>query len=365
MVSKNIKQHSIFLFCLLFMASFSCNQRKSGSSSDDRQRRRAQINIVSPRNNERQPLGNVITLSAKPRNDATVIDSVRWFVNGVWLTTNKGEETKWDTGQKTTGTHRIEAVAHYSSGQRDIVSANVLLLAPQAPAQFTYRIAAVYPHDTKAFTQGLLFHDGYIYESTGLTGQSTLRKVNLQTGRTVRTVDLPEEMFGEGLALVDDRLIQLTWKDQLAFVYQKDDFELLKRINYEIREGWGLTFDGEHLLMTDGSAALYFLDKEHMTVVKRMEVCDNMGLVNNLNELEYIEGELWANVFLTDDILRIDPRTGAVTGRIDMTGLLNNHDRNADTDVLNGIAYDNETGRIFVTGKNWPKMFEIEVIQRL
>ena len=364
MVSKIIRRLSFCFLCLLLSACFSCNQRKTGSTGNDGGRRRAQVSIVSPVNNDRQPLGAVITLSAKARNDAVVIDTIRWFVNGSWLTTTRGEDAAWDTGSQTTGSHRIEAVAHYSSGQRDIVSANVLLLAPQPPVQFTYRVVNIFPHDPKAFTQGLLFHDGYIYESTGLTGQSTLRKVNLQTGEPVRTVDLPAAMFGEGLALVDDKLIQLTWKDQVAFVYQKSDFELLNRISYNIREGWGLTFDGTHLLMTDGSANLYFLDKDNLSEVRRIEICDNTRPVTYLNELEYINGELWANVFQTDDILRIDPRTGAVTGRIDMSGLLSANDRKPDTDVLNGIAYDEETGRIFVTGKNWPKLFEIQVRPR-
>jgi len=318
---------------------------------------------VSPKNNERQPLGAIITLSAIPRDGAEHIDSLRWFVNGRWLKTTKGEDATWNTAGQTTGTHRIEAVAHYSSGQRNQVSAGVLLLAPQPPKQYTYRVVRAFPHDPKAFTQGLLFHDGFLYESTGLYGESTLRKVDLQTGVPTMKIDLPTDMFGEGLALVNDKLIQLTWENQVAFVYQKSDFTLLQRINYNIREGWGLTYDGTHLLMTDGSANLYFLDKDYLTEVRRIEVCDHNGTVNRLNELEYINGELWANVFLTDDILRIDPKTGVVLGRINMSGLLNPSERTSDN-VLNGIAFDEETGRIFVTGKNWSGLFEIQVIER-
>jgi len=319
---------------------------------------------VSPQNNERQPLGAIITLSARTREGAGSIDSLRWFVNGIWLETTKGEDITWNTAGHTTGTHRIEVAAHYSSGQREFRSANVLLLAPQAPREYTYRVLRVFPHDPRAFTQGLLFHDGYLYESTGLLGESTLRKVDLETGIPIMKVDLPPEMFGEGLALVGDRLIQLTWQNQVAFIYQKSDFTLLQRINYNIREGWGLTFDGTYLLKTDGSANLYFLDKDFLTEVRRIEVCDHNGPVHLLNELEYINGELWANVWQTDDILRIDPKTGVVLGRINMTGLLPERYRTQNTDVLNGIAYDEETGRIFVTGKNWSRLFEIQVIER-
>jgi len=359
------------LSCILLTACSSCNSGGSGTKSNRTEeqqqrprRQRAQIAIVSPGNNESYPLGATVVLSAKSRDGAEPIDSLRWFINGKWFKTNKGENISWNTEGQTTGTHRIEAVVYYVSGLRDIVSTSVLLLASQAPKQYTYRVMQVYPHDPKAYTQGLLFHDGFLYESTGVKGESTLRKVNLQTGEPVMKIDLPAEVFGEGLAMVDDKLIQITWQDHIAFVYQKSDFKLLKQINYNFREGWGLTYDGVHLLMTDGTATLYFLDREYLTEVRRIEVCDNEVMVYQLNELEYINGELWANVYFTDDILRIDPKTGVVLGRIDMSGLLKDSDRNVDTNVLNGIAYDEKTGKIYVTGKNWPKLFEIQVISK-
>jgi glutamine cyclotransferase len=325
-------------------------------------RQRKQIAITSPKNNEKQPLGATVALSAKIKDEAGPLDSLRWFIDGKWVKTTNGEDITWNTGEQTTGTHRIEAVAHYTSGQRDIVSVTMFLLAPLAPKQYTYKVMQVHPHDPKAYTQGLLFDGGFLYESTGLEGKSTLRKVNIQTGDTVQAASLSDELFGEGLALVDDKLIQLTYKNQVALVYRKTDFKLLSRINYPMREGWGLTYDGTHLLMTDGSATLYFLDREYLTEVRRLEVCDNKGIVQQLNELEYINGELWANVYYADYILRIDPKTGVVLGRIDMTGLLKDSDRKIGAEVLNGIACDEKTGKIYVTGKNWPKLFEIQVI---
>ena len=356
----------IFLCCMLFTACSSCSSGGSGAKSNQTEepqrprRQRAQINIVSPKNNEKQPLGAIVTLSVKARDGAEAIDSLRWFVDGKWLKTTKGEDITWNTAEQAVGTHRIEAVAHYVSGQYDIVSASMLLLSPNAPKEYTYRVMQVYPHDTKAYTQGLLFDDGFLYESTGLKGESTLRKVNLQTGEPVMITNLPADMFGEGLALVDDKLIQLTWENQVAFVYQKSDFKLLNRINYSMREGWGLTYDGTYLLMSDGSATLYFLDKEYLTEVRRIEVCDNKGTIDQLNELEYINGELWANVYYSDHILRIDPQTGIVLGRINLSGLLNSNEKST-ANVLNGIAFDEKTGKIYVTGKNWPKLFEIQV----
>ena len=354
------------LCCALITACSSCNRGGSGAFSnrtEGQQRSRqqkARITIVSPKNNEKQPLGAMITLSAKVQDGAESIDSLRWFIDGRWLKTTKGEDVIWSTAEQTTGTHRIEVGAYYSSGQRENVLTSMLLLASQAPRQYAYRVIQAYPHDTKAYTQGLLFDDGFLYESTGSYGGSSLRKVNLLTGEPIQVVSLPADMFGEGLALADDKLIQLTWQNQVAFVHQKSDFKLLNRINYPMREGWGLTYDGTHLLMTDGTATLYFLDKDYLTEVRRLEVCDNKGTVQQLNELEYINGELWANVYQTDDILRIDPKTGVVLGRINMAGLLNSSER-FGTDVLNGIAYDETTGKIYVTGKNWPKLFEIQV----
>ena len=359
------------LCCTLLTACSSCNRSGTGAKqnqTDDQQRprrQRAQFAIVSPRNNETLTLGANVTLSAKARDGAEAIDSLRWVIDGKWTGTTKGENFTWNTADQTVGTHRIEAIAHYKSGQREtLLPTNILLLAPHPPKQYTYKIIREYPHDPKAYTQGLLFDDGFLYESTGQKGQSSLRKVNLQTGEPVRKIDLSAEFFGEGLALADDKLIQLTWQDQVAFVYQKSDFKLLNRVKYTIREGWGLTYDGAHLLLTDGSATVYFLDKDYLTEVHRLEVCDNKEKVKDLNELEYINGELWANVWQSDFILRIDPKTGIVMGRIDMTGLLKNRNREYNTDVLNGIAYDGKNGKIYVTGKNWSKLFEIEVVEK-
>ncbi len=359
-----------FLYCSFF-TTCSCNRgggtdtKPDNSTEQQRPRqRKAQISISSPKYNEKQVLGTPVVLAVKTKETTEPIDSLRWFVDGKWWKTTKGEDATWNTSGQTTGTHRIEAVAHYSSGQRDIVSVSMVLLADKAPKQYTYKVMQTYPHDTKAYTQGLLFDDGFLYESTGLKSESSLRKVNLRTGDVMQAISLSAEFFGEGLALVDDKLIQLTYQEQVAFVYKKNDFKLLDRINYPMREGWGLTYDGTHLLMTDGTATLYFLDKEYLTEVRRLEVCNNKGFVQQLNELEYINGELWANVYLSDDILRIDPVTGVVLGRINMEGLLKSSDRTPDTNVLNGIAYDEKTGKIYVTGKNWPKLFEIQVVEK-
>ena len=358
-------------FCCSVVSTTSCNRGGTGANSKPEQQQQRQrpgkskINIVSPRNNERFVLGADVVLSVKAGDNTTVIDSLRWFVDGrLQAKISSVEPFTWNTTGQTTGTHRIEAVAHYAGGQRDMVSTGILLLADKPPVQYTYKVIKTYPHDKTAYTQGLLFDEGFFYESTGLEGESTLRKVVPATGDTIQVTKLPREIFAEGLALVDDKLIQITYKSQVAFVYSKSDFSLLNRINYPMREGWGLVYDGKHLIMTDGSANIYFLDKDYLTEVRRIEVCDDKGPVTQLNELEYINGELWANIYMTDNIVRINPSTGCVTGIINMKGLLNAADQHPDVNVLNGIAYDEKTGKIYVTGKNWPKLFEIQVINK-
>lgn len=236
---------------------------------------------------------------------------------------------------------------------------------PVAPAtSYTYRIVRTYPHDIGAFTEGLVYQDGLLYESTGIEGQSSVRIVNLSTGKPINITNLPPEIFGEGIALFDGKIIQLSWKNQWAFIYDQKTLSQTSRFRYPMAEGWGITYDGEHLIMSDGSSTLYLLDKNDFSEIGRIRVRDSKGPVVNLNELEYIEGEIWANVWQTNDIVRINPSTGIITGRINLAGLLKPEDRHPGLDVLNGIAYDKERKRIFVTGKNWPKLFEIEVIKK-
>lgn len=227
---------------------------------------------------------------------------------------------------------------------------------------YGYRIVNTYPHDPLAFTQGLDFADGVLFEGTGQLGESWLRRVELATGEVLQQADLPAEHFGEGVTVLGDRIYQITWRSQLAYVYNRETFEVLDTATYPT-EGWGLTNDGERLIMSDGSSTIFFRDPATFAETRHVEVRDGDEPVNMLNELEWINGEVWANVWQTDLIVRIDPATGAVLGWIDLTGLLRPEDQaGANVDVLNGIALDETTGRLFVTGKYWPVMYEIEVV---
>ena len=225
---------------------------------------------------------------------------------------------------------------------------------------YSYNIVNAYPHDRDAFTQGLVFEHGVLYEGTGLSGRSSLRRVDLETGEVQQIYELPH-FFGEGITVYGDEIIQLTYTTQVGFVYDKDTFELRRQFNYST-QGWGITSDGERLIMSDGSATLYFWDPGTFEETGRVEVHDGDSPVNRLNELEYVRGEVYANVWQTDSIARIDPGTGRVVGWIDLSGLLTPEDKSQSVDVLNGIAYDEENDRLFVTGKLWPKLFEIKLV---
>jgi glutaminyl-peptide cyclotransferase len=230
-----------------------------------------------------------------------------------------------------------------------------------APAADTYRIVHTYPHDPQAFTQGLLYENGYLYESTGLEGRSSLRMVDLKTGRILQSVPVPSQYFAEGLAAWGSTLIQLTWQSHVAFVYDRFSFRLLRTLHFD-GEGWGLTEDGRHLILSDGSATLKFLDPDTLRVVRQIQVTDHGSRVTQLNELEYVRGEVYANVWHSDRIARISPETGNVLGWIDLAGILPQGERSDPEAVLNGIAYDAIHDRLFVTGKLWPELFEIKVV---
>lgn len=231
-----------------------------------------------------------------------------------------------------------------------------------SPLLYTYQVVDEFPHDPNAFTEGLVYVDGTMIEGTGRRGQSTLRRVDLETGQVLQGLRLPDEFFGEGVTVLGDNIYQLTWQEHTGFVYDRETFALLDTFSYPT-EGWGLTHDGQRLIMSDGTANLYFLDPETLQEVGRVEVRDANGPVVMLNELEYVDGEVFANVWKTDWIVRIDPDTGQVTGWIDLSGLLPPEQRSQPVDVLNGIAYDEATGRLFVTGKLWPRLFEIQLVR--
>jgi len=256
----------------------------------------------------------------------------------------------------------------YQGGKSQDVTTNILLLAGKAPEAYTYKVEKTYPHDTSSYTEGLQYQDGVFYESTGDYQHSTIRKIDPNTGKALVIAKLDKKYFGEGLSVVGDKVIQLTYREKVGFVYDKNTLKLLNTFPNNVgAEGWGMCFDGKKLYMDDSTNKIWFLNKDTYQEMGSINVCDDKKQIDSVNELEYIDGKLYANVYQTDDILVINPKTGAVEQKINMKNLYPESERPAGRDwgnnVLNGIAYDATTKRIFVTGKKWPKMYQVKFVK--
>lgn len=225
-----------------------------------------------------------------------------------------------------------------------------------------YKVVDHFPHDPNAFTQGLVWEDGFLYEGTGLYGRSSLRKVALETGVPLKKINLSDIYFGEGITIFEDKIYQLTWKEQTGFIYDLDTFQLLDTFAYPY-EGWGITHDKEYLIISDGTSILHYLDPDTLEEVKQIEVKEDQTAIDMINELEYIQDKIYANIWQTDRIAIIEPLTGKVTAWLDLVGILDGTEITQKVDVLNGIAYHAKENRLFVTGKLWPKIFEIEIVK--
>ncbi len=237
---------------------------------------------------------------------------------------------------------------------------SVVILSDRKPEQLDYMLIRTFPHDVDAFTQGLVVDDGFFLEGTGLNGKSTIRKVDINTGKVQNQISLSPEYFGEGIAVLNNKLYQLTWQNHACFVYNKNTFEKVHQF-YIPTEGWGLASDGQKLVMSNGTEYLFYVDTNTFQSVKTISVYDDQGPVKGLNELEFVEGMIWANIYQSDKIAIIDAESGKVLAYLNLENILPANDETDETDVLNGIAYDSKSKRVFVTGKNWPKLFEIKV----
>jgi glutaminyl-peptide cyclotransferase len=290
-------------------------------------------------------------------------DSVQYYVDTTFIA-SKTDTTSLtvSTNEMSLGTAILTAKV-FDGGSFKEVTTNIVLLPKTVPVKYAYSVINTYAHDTSSYTQGLEFHDGIFYESDGLNGESSLRKVDI-SGRVLKQLDNPADIFAEGLTIAGDKLIQLTWQNGFGIVYDKGSFNKIKEFPYqESREGWGLCFDGKRILKSDGTSRIYFLNKDTYTEQGYIEVFDNKGSVDQLNELEFIDGKIYANIYQSDRVVIIDPETGIVEGEIDFADLYPKEDRNPNADVLNGIAWDVAGKRLFVTGKKWDKLFEIKIKQ--
>lgn len=361
----------ISLLCLALVVIISCSGSsgkrviKAGegtaatTDSDPRPAKRL-IEVLGPADNASFPCSEKIIFSVNHAAGQLTVDSVQVWVGGrlaeTLLTLPATAELAM-TGDP--GRLSVRAVAFSPVSKPQTVTLFVNLVSDITPVTYRYRVIKSYPHDRKAYTQGLVYDQGFFYEGTGQQGESSLRKVDPETGKVLSQVSLDGSLFGEGVALLGDRIYQLTWTSKVGFVYEKETLRQVNRIYYQT-QGWGLTTIGDSLVMSDGTNVLWFLDAD-FNVLSSVDVWDNKGIVENLNELEMIDGELWANIWQTDRIARIDPRSGKVLGYVELGNLLPREERTQETDVLNGIAWDATGRRLFVTGKYWPRLYEITV----
>jgi len=307
-----------------------------------------------------------LTISISEKGDQP-IDSVQFSIDLKKIESN-GNSAKLNVSDFTLGKHTITAIVFYENKTKK-VNKPIYFMADSAPDIYTYKIINTYPHDKGAYTQGLEFYNGFLYEGTGRKGSSSIRKVELTTGKVLQQQDLAETYFGEGITIFKNKIYQLTWQSGIGFVYDVETFEKEKEFKYtKSREGWGLTHNGEKLIKTDGTERIWFLNPETLKEESYIEAYTNTQKVEKLNELEYINGKIYANIWQKNSILIVNPTSGKVEGVANLnslkTEILKEQTLDDSDEVLNGIAFDKENNRIFVTGKHWSKLYEIELIKK-
>ncbi len=300
-----------------------------------------------------------LSIAVKEKN-GNPIDSVQYFINGQPVSSNE----ELNISDYRLGKQAVSATIYFD-GEKKELNNTVYFLAAEAPKVYSYEVVNTFPHDDKAFTQGFVFHGGYFYESTGQYGKSTLRKTEIETGKVVRKVDLDKKYFGEGMTIFNGKIYQLTWKKKIGFIYDLDTFELERTFDYgKSNEGWGLTHNKEHLIKTDGTERIWFLDPETLVENRYIETYTNKRKAEKLNELEFVNGKIYANIWQQNSILIVNPQNGTIEGIVNLKGLQTKAGQEGEDNVLNGIAYDESNDRLFVTGKNWNKVFEIKLKEK-
>ncbi|MEM9896794.1 MAG: glutaminyl-peptide cyclotransferase [Bacteroidota bacterium] len=347
-----------WFFLLVVCAVFACGDNTEEAETIRSPRVKKNTKIDIPSQNQKITRGTPIAFEIS--SSGSPIDSVEVVYEGE-RSVFKNAEFDYAFPSRKVGTQQL--LLKVFCGDQSETHFRKIIVYPEKPPELkTYRVVTTMPHDTEDYTQGLLILNGYLYESTGQRGKSTLKKKSLQTGETLQTVNLDDSFFGEGLAVFQDQFYQLTWTSGKALVYN-EQLQEVKQFTYET-QGWGLVTYESKMLMTDGSEKVYVFDPISFTKESQLEVYSNEGKIEELNELEMIDGLLYANVYQEDFVLVIDPQTGEVLQQIDFSGLLSDKEAQ-DADVLNGIAVDPESGKIYITGKWWPKLFEVEIIPKL
>ena len=364
------------LVCFLLLVSCngkSVNNNKFADKSFDEQTEKTTVIVNSlrlkqPHRGDLYTMGGDVEIEMTPRNRAAGIDSVQFWADETLIgsLTDEPWTMTWVPEDQKMGKHDLKVMAYHEDGTIGIVSTFINLKTNIPPVEYSYEIINEFPHDRGAYTQGLFYHEGFLYEGTGQRGESTLRKVKLENGEALSVKNLEQEYFGEGITFSKGKIIQLTWNAKKVFVVDPVTFEKEDTFepNTSNNQGWGITSANNELILSDGTNVLTVLDADDYSRKRIIEVYDNSGMVTNLNELEYINGKIYANVWLTDRIVIINPETGRVEGNLNLGKILKLADKRIlieGDEVLNGIAWDSINNRLFVTGKRWPKLFEIKI----
>jgi glutamine cyclotransferase len=346
---NNLRISTAILFSLTAFAA--CKTEKPSSS----------IGFKLPEQGKEYVLGQDVRLELDVPQGEPVASVTYMLDDKVLGSQANGQPFTFKTTDLSLGYKLVSAIVSHQN-KKDTATVNIVFRSSLKPALYSYQVLNTYPHDTTSYTQGLEYHDGRFLESTGENGQSTLRWVDLKSGKAIQKIDLDQQYFGEGSTLIGNKVVMLTWQNNLGFVYDATTFKQISTFPYQnSREGWGLTFDGKQLLKSDGTNRIWFLNKDTFKEERFIEVYDDKGQVDQLNELEYIDGKLYSNVYQTNKIAIINPNSGVVESYIDATGILPKSDNYTNTDVLNGIAWDKQGKRLFITGKKWDKLFEIKM----
>ena len=352
---KNYK----ILFLIFFLVSCFNEKKKIIKKSP---RIKSLVNLIKPNSNDIIYFNDSIDIEFAPKDNSSIIkkfyviyknDTIDYFENEI----GRISSSKFNS----VGKHRIKLICYINNDKKETYYSSINLFPNNNPNKLKFKIKNIFPHDTDAYTQGLTFDKNRFFESTGRRGFSSLKEVELKSGKTIKKIDLDNKYFGEGITVFNDKIYQLTWEANLGFVYDKNSFEKIDQFKYN-HEGWGITTYDNKLLISDGTETIYFIDPESYKLIKKIQVYNKNGPIKLINELENVKGKIFANIYGKEEIIIFDPETGIVESILDLNGIFNKKNYNKKFDVLNGVAYNSITNQLFVTGKLWPSIFEIEII---
>jgi glutaminyl-peptide cyclotransferase len=354
----NIRLFSTFIVLSVFVSSFSCSNKANRS-------RKPAVRITVESIHRKIICGADINISISVKLKDGELKQTNIYVDSVLITSSKNLEFNYSLKEyKNIGKHTIKAEAIKTDEVKGTYFKTFEVLSDIVPEKYGYQVIQSYPHNETSFTEGLEIHNGFLYESTGENGKSMLLKNNIKTGKTLQSVKLADRYFGEGITVFNNRIFQLTYKTKVGFIYNLENLALVDSFHFESAEGWGMTHDEKYLIMDDGTNILTYIDPTTLKTVKKLQVYDDKDQVLYLNELEYSDGYIYANLWTTNLIAKIDPQTGKVLAKIDLDGILTLTNPNKQVDVLNGIAIDPITKKMYITGKLYPKLFEIKPVKK-